>query len=131
MSRFWQLVAYGLIGVGVLMGAASLAGLVYFGAAPFGAARIDPVSDPATSQNVLLAAVHMLGVAFSVLASFANGIVWGLAIASFCGLMASVLLVLTGRGLLATKRWAKLCAVAAMPVLLLPFALLALILGIS
>jgi hypothetical protein len=118
VSLFFRIAAYACLIGGVLLGVVSVAGLVYFGTALLQAGP-PPVAGAAPEGSVVLSFFHGLGKTLSFFTGIADGIIKAFAVGSAVGLTFGILLVQTGRGLRAERRWAKALVLVLAPVVAL------------
>jgi hypothetical protein len=128
VSLFFRIAAHACLVGGVVLGVVSLAGLVYFGSALLQAGP-PPVAGAAPEGSVVLGFFHGLGKMVSFFSGIADGIIKALAVISAVGLSLGILLVQTGRGLHAERRWAKALVLILAPVVALAAFATAAILG--
>lgn len=110
----------------LLVGLPSMIGSVFFGGYALLLSMQKPVTNTSAnakvSDSLVNVIVQMAGFAGKVLSVFGDiveGIIRGLAFASFCGLVFAGMIFLTGRGLAGNAMWAKVVGSGLMLVMLL------------
>jgi hypothetical protein len=113
VDKLWRVGAILCVGTGILLGAVSLAGVLYFGPSALNAAPV--ANETAGSPYFLSGLIHGLGWILSSLNGIADGIIKAFAAVSCLGLLFSAVMIQTGRGLRGRKRWAKFAALFILP----------------